>query len=178
MKRRGEQNPQEEYTVRKSTIFIILGLFSAGLVFASGSSGGSSGSSGAGSSGAPMSAAAPKTALDWYNRGYDAAQAQRYQEGVTDFNKAIALKADYAEAYNMLGFCTRKLGNVPQAMTYYDTALRLKPNFPEAREYYGEAYLQQGNLAKAVQQYVILYKAGSKNAAELLDSIALYVNKD
>ncbi len=157
-------------------MIILLGLFSAALVFASGSSGGSTGTSGT-SSGASMSAGSPKTALDWYNMGYDAAQSQRYQEGVTDFNKAIALKSDYAEAYNMLGFCTRKLGNVPQAMTYYDTALRLKPNFPEAREYYGEAYLQQGNLAKAVQQYIILEKAGTKNAGELLDQIALFVNK-
>ena len=77
----------------------------------------------------------------------------------------------------MLGFCTRKLGNVDEAFTYYEKALKIKPNFPEAREYYGEAYLQQGNLAKAVQQYIILEKAGSKNARELLEKIDDFVNK-
>jgi Flp pilus assembly protein TadD len=162
--------------VRRSMIMLFC-LFTAGIVFASGSSGGSSGSTGSSSGSSGTMSAKTPTALDYYNMGYDAAQAQRYQEGAADFNKAIALKSDYAEAYNMLGFCTRKMGNVPQAMTYYDTALRLKPNFPEAREYYGEAYLQQGNLAKAVQQYIILQKASSKNAAELLDQIALFVNK-
>ena len=104
-------------------------------------------------------------------------KAAKYNEAAQDFTKAIALKSDYAEAYNMLGFCTRKMGNVTQAMTYYDTALRLKPNFPEAREYYGEAWLQQGNLAKAVQQYVILEKTGTKNAKELLEKISDFVGQ-
>jgi tetratricopeptide (TPR) repeat protein len=69
------------------------------------------------------------------------------------------------------------MGNVNGAFAYYETALKLKPNFPEAREYYGEAYLQQGNLAKAVQQYIILEKAGNKNARELLEKIADFVNQ-
>ena len=119
----------------------------------------------------------PSSAVDWYNAGFSASDAGRYQEALTDFNNAISMKPDYAEAYNMLGFCTRKLGNVNQAFTYYEKALKLKPNFPEAREYYGEAYLQEGNLAKAVQQYIILEKAGSKNARELLEKIEIYVNQ-
>jgi tetratricopeptide (TPR) repeat protein len=157
--------------VRRLLVTLIC-LFSAGLLFASGSSGGSSGDSGSGTS-----TSASPTALDWYNTGYTASQAAKYSEAAAAFTKAIALKSDYAEAYNMLGFCTRKMGNVTKAMTYYDTALKLKPNFPEAREYYGEAWLQQGNLAKAVQQYIILQKAGVKNAAELLDQIAVFVNQ-
>jgi tetratricopeptide (TPR) repeat protein len=109
--------------------------------------------------------------------GSTSASAGRYQEGANAFQTAIALKSDYAEAYSMLGFCMRKLGNVKAAFGYYEKALLLKPNFPEAREYYGEAFLQAGNLARAVQQYVILYKAGSKNAVELLDQISDYANK-
>jgi protein O-GlcNAc transferase len=118
----------------------------------------------------------PSSALDWYNAGYTASDAGRYQEAVTDFKTALSMKPDYAEAYNMLGFCTRKLGNVNQAFSYYEKALKLKPNFPEAREYYGEAYLEEGNLAKAVQQYIILEKAGNRNARELLEKIDEFVN--
>jgi tetratricopeptide (TPR) repeat protein len=69
------------------------------------------------------------------------------------------------------------MGNVAGAFAYYEKALKLKPNFPEAREYYGEAYLEQGDLAKAVQQYIILQKAGSKNASELLEKIDTFVNR-
>jgi len=156
---------------------ILICLISAGALFASGSSGGTA--SGTTTSSSTSAAAGPSTALDWYNVGYAAANAGKFQDGVNAFTKAIALKSDYAEAYNMLGFCTRKLGNVKLAFTYYDKALSLKPNFPEAREYYGEAYLQLGNLPRAVQQYVILVKAGSaKNANELLDQISDYVNKN
>jgi tetratricopeptide (TPR) repeat protein len=108
--------------------------------------------------------------------GAIASNGGKYQEAIGDFQKAIALKSDYAEAYNMLGYDTRMAGKVKEAFVYYDKALKLRPNFPEAREYYGEAYLQLGNLAKAVQQYIILEKAGDKNAAELLEKIGNYVN--
>jgi Flp pilus assembly protein TadD len=156
----------------KRIVIFILSVFLAGTVFAAGSGGGGGGaSSGSGSKPSPTSA------LDFYNIGYAASQSGNYSEAITNFQKAISLKSDYAEAYNMLGFSTRKMGDVAKAFTYYETALKLKPNFPEAREYYGEAYLQQGNLAKAVQQYIILQKAGNKNAAELLDKIGDFVNQ-
>jgi tetratricopeptide (TPR) repeat protein len=156
-------------------IIALVGL-TPGILFASGTGGGSASSSGTSSS--TSTAKAPTTALDWYNAGYTASGAGQYKEAAIDFTNAIALKSDYAEAYNMLGYCTRKLGDVTKAFTYYDKALKLKPNFPEAREYYGEAYLQLGNLPKAVQQYIILVKGGNtKVASELLDQIDSYVNK-
>ncbi len=157
----------------RRAIVLFISLVAAGSLFAAGSGGG--GGNGGGGRGAGMSQ--PSSAQDWYNVGYSASNAGRYQEAVTAFNNALALKSDYAEAYNMLGFCTRKMGNVQEAFTYYEKALKIKPNFPEAREYYGEAYLQSGNLAKAVQQYIILEKAGNKNARELLEKIEEFVNK-
>ncbi len=155
---------------------LVLAGFLAGSLYAAGSSGGGGGSTGGGGSMSGNRGAGQQSALDLYNQGYTLANAGKFQEAATYFQKAIAVKTNYAEAYNMLGYCTRKLGDVQGAFTYYDKALQLKPNFPEAREYYGEAYLQEGNLAKAVQQYIILEKAGNKNARELLDKIDDYVN--
>ncbi len=145
----------------------------AGALFAAGTGGGTASSSG---TGAAMSPSPASSALQWYNTGYAASQAGRYGEAITDFTNAISLKSDYAEAYNMLGFCTRKSGDAVKALTYYQTALKLKPDFPEAREYYGEALLQRGDLVHAVQQYIILEKARSANANELLDQIQAYVD--
>jgi tetratricopeptide (TPR) repeat protein len=166
--------------MRRVIIFTI-SILLAGSLFAAGTGGGSSssGSSSKGNGGGNRAATQSQqpTALELYNKGYAASDAGRYQEAADAFRAAIALKSDYAEAYNMLGFCTRKMGDVSGAFAYYDKALQLKPNFPEAREYYGEAYLQQGDLAKAVQQYIILEKAGTKNARELLEKIDDFVNK-
>lgn len=152
------------------SILMLVASVSAFAAGSSGGSGGGGGSSGGGSSGQPP-------ALMAYNDGYRLSQVGKYDEAIVQFKKAIGLNANYAEAYNMLGFCTRKLGNTADAFTYYDKALQLKPNFPEAREYYGEAYLQSGDLTKAVQQYVILQKAGSKYAKDLFEDIDAYVNK-
>ena len=159
----------------KRITVVLLSVFLAGTAFAAGSGGGGGGSTGGAS--ASNGAASAPSPLDLYNSGYAASQAGKYAEAASYFQRAIDLKRDYAEAYNMLGFSARKMGNLAKAFTYYETALKLKPNFPEAREYYGEAYLQQGNLAKAVQQYIILQKAGSKNAAELLEKIDDFVNQ-
>jgi tetratricopeptide (TPR) repeat protein len=161
--------------MRRSFVFLI-SLFVAGALFANNSSGSSGGSSSGGGGGATKVASSTPSALDWYNRGFAASDAGKYQDAINDFQQAISLKADYAEAYNMLGFSTRKIGKVKDAFAYYEKALTLKSNFPEAREYYGEAFLQEGNLAKAVQQYIILQKAGTKNAGELLEKIDEFVN--
>ena len=144
-------------------IVFALSILLAGSLYAAGSGGGG-GASGGGTGGGGNKTTGQSSALDLYNKGYAASDAGRYQAAADLFKAAIAQKGDYAEAYNMLGFCTRKMGNVAGAFAFYEKALQLKPNFPEAREYYGEAYLQQGDLAKAVQQYIILQKGGSKNA--------------
>lgn len=153
----------------KTFLSVLMMTLAAGVFAAGSGSGGGGGGSGGGSGRSP--------AVSAYDEGYRLSQAGQYESAVVSFKKAVSLNPNYAEAYNMLGFCTRKLGNTADAFAYYDKALALKPNFPEAREYYGEAYLQAGDLAKAVQQYVILQKAGSKYAKDLFEDIDAYVNK-
>ena len=157
----------------RRSVVILFAFFTAGATFAAGS-GGAGWSSGSGTVAPP---AQPTTAQDWFNVGYNASDKGHFDEAIQDFKTAISLKSDYAEAYNMLGFCSRKMGDIKKSFEYYNIALKLKPNFPEAREYLGEAYLQDGNLAKAVQQYIMLQKTGDKNARVLLDSISDFVNK-
>ena len=48
------------------------------------------------------------------------------------------------DAWNYLGFATRKLGNHADAQTYYFNALRLDPDHLQAMEYLGELYLETG----------------------------------
>jgi Flp pilus assembly protein TadD len=149
-------------------------VLSGTIIFALGTAPSSSGG-GSMKSGATVSAT-PTTAPQFYAAGYSASQANRFDEAIADFRSAISLKADYAEAYNMLGYCLRKSGNATEAFTDYEKALSLKPNFPEAREYYGETFLAVDNLKDALRQYVILQKAGKSQAKELLEKISDYLS--
>jgi tetratricopeptide (TPR) repeat protein len=53
---------------------------------------------------------------------------------------------------NLVGYNTRKLGDIDKGLDYYHRALALDPNYLLAREYLGEGYLQKGDLAKAKEQ--------------------------
>ena len=156
----------------KRTAIFFFSLFLSGALYAVGSGGG--GDMGGGSGAAP---AEMKSAQDWYAAGYTASQAENYREAIRNFRKAVSLNRDYAEAYNMLGFCLRKLGRVKEALAHYEKALKLKPDFPEAREYYGEAHLQNDNLAGALEQYRILEQSGRPEAQELSAKIEEYKNR-
>jgi len=50
---------------------------------------------------------------------------------------------------NMVGYNTRKLGDLDKGIDYYHKALALDPNYVKAREYLGEGYLQRGDLGEA-----------------------------
>ena len=52
----------------------------------------------------------------------------------------------------LIGYSTRKLGDVDKGIDYYHQALAIDPDYTKARQYLGEAYLQKGDVAKAKEQ--------------------------
>jgi Flp pilus assembly protein TadD len=54
-----------------------------------------------------------------------------------------------ADAWNLLGFTQRKLGEFDAAGVAYDTALKINPAHLGALEYQGELFLQTGAVDKA-----------------------------
>jgi cytochrome c-type biogenesis protein CcmH/NrfG len=54
-----------------------------------------------------------------------------------------------ADAWNLLGFTQRKLGEFDAARVAYDTALTINPGHLGALEYQGELFLQTGAIDKA-----------------------------
>jgi tetratricopeptide (TPR) repeat protein len=68
---------------------------------------------------------------------------------VEHMTKVVARRPWDDQAYNLLGFAHRKLGNYRQAVVYYQQALALNPYHRGALEYLGEAYVEQGCLAQA-----------------------------
>lgn len=92
---------------------------------------------------------ASRSAEAEYNAGLRHKADGRLEEAVADFRRAVALRSDFPEAWNELGFSLRRTGKYTEALEAYDRALRLRPNFPEALEYLGEAYVSLGRMDQA-----------------------------
>lgn len=75
----------------------------------------------------------PKLMQAWYNRGYCYFLADdKYDAAISDFEQAVALKPDYAEAHFMLGSIYERFGDKEAALRYYQAALKAKPDFAAA----------------------------------------------
>ena len=51
---------------------------------------------------------------------------------VKRYEKALAIKPDYAEAHNNLGATLQELGQLDEAVKSYEQALTIKPDYAEA----------------------------------------------
>jgi Tfp pilus assembly protein PilF len=152
------------------TVFALLLLSMIPLLgFAVGTGASSSGNSGSARSADNM------TADDYYNKGLALSDAGKYSDALPEFQRAVALRTDFAEAYNMIGFTYRKLGKLNLSLRSYEKALKIRPDFPEAYEYLGETYLAADDLVHAMKNYLYLRNGGQKQAQELWEKIVDYV---
>ena len=62
---------------------------------------------------------------------------------------ALAKASNNADAWNLMGYAHRKLGQVDQALGFYQKALSLNAEHRGALEYLGELYLQTGRPKQA-----------------------------
>ena len=95
----------------------------------------------------------------------------QYAAALAKFKESTELDSTLHEAWNYVGYTSRKLGNYDEALAAYDKALSLKPGYPDALEYRGEAYLGLGRIDDAKQAYLDLYAGNRTLAAKLLTAI-------
>ncbi len=88
--------------------------------------------------------------------GEKAAMDGNFEAAIGYFSKVVNTDPTSTDAYNLLGFSYRKLGNVDLAFENYNAALENDPNHLGANEYIGELYLEIGELAKAEKHLKIL----------------------
>lgn len=81
---------------------------------------------------------------------------------------ATALDASYHEAWNLVGYAARKLGDYDKAFAAYEKCLALKPDYAPAREYLGEAWLDRGDAARAREQLAKLEELKAEDEAKTL----------
>ena len=69
------------------------------------------------------------------------------------YNKALAIKPDYADAYNNMGNALKEQGKLEEAIEAYNKALAIKPDYAEAYNNMGNALQEQGKLEEAIEAY-------------------------
>ncbi len=144
-----------------ATVLVTLGL-SAPLALAAG--GGNSGYS------------APSKSQDYLDAA-KLVKSEKFAEAIPLLKKAVEANPKDADAYNLLGFSHRKLGDFDSALVHYQTALKLDPNHVGANEYLGELYLQMGDVEKAEERLSTLNWAclfGCEEYTDLKQAIAEY----
>ena len=89
------------------------------------------------------------------------------------FEKAIAIKLDYAEAHNNLGITHTQLGQLDAAVKSFKSALAINPNYAEAHNNLGIALKELNQLDEAVKSYqkAVAIKPGFAEANNNLGTI-------
>ncbi|HEY3215342.1 MAG TPA: tetratricopeptide repeat protein [Candidatus Eisenbacteria bacterium] len=101
---------------------------------------------------------------------------KKFKRALDRGERAVALDSTYHEAWNLVGYAARKLGNYDKAFAAYDKCLSLDPDYAPAREYLGEAWLERGDAKKAREQLARLEEInpGSTDAQTLRTAIETY----
>ena len=89
-----------------------------------------------------------------YNiQGAIAHRLGQIDESIRHYNKAIAIKPDYAEAYSNLGNTFQEQGNLEKAINAYNIAIDIQPKYADAYNNLGNTLHLQGRLDKAIDAY-------------------------
>lgn len=102
---------------------------------------------------------------------------KQYENARGYFAAAVQRKATLHEAWNYIGYTSRKLGEYDKALASYDEALRLNPSYAEAIEYRGEAYLGLNRIDDAKNAYMQLFRDARPLADQLMAAMQRWVSE-
>ena len=96
----------------------------------------------------------------------------RHEEAIADYDEAIRLEPDYAEAYNHRGIARRNLERYEEAIADYDEAIRLRPDFISTYYDRARANMKLGDASKARQDFMTTLALAQEKGDEKLASAA------
>jgi tetratricopeptide (TPR) repeat protein len=109
----------------------------------------------------------PTTAEDCLKRGEERAGRHDFDDAISDYNRALRLKSDCAEAYNDRGQSYYGKGEYDKAIAAFSRAIELRPAYPNAFNNRGAAYMASGisrNRAIADFDQALMLKPDFRNA--------------
>ena len=99
---------------------------------------------------------------------------KNYEKATRQLKRIIANDRTDADAWNLLGFASRKYGDFNAAENAYEQALLLQPDHRGALEYQGELFIRQGKLnaaRKNLQALIALCPSGCDELINLQASL-------
>ena len=108
-----------------------------------------------------------KANLDLAN-GKDKNAEKKFKRALDHATDAVRLDSTYFEAWNLVGFASRKLGDYPRSLSAYGRCLAIQPGYAPAREYLGEAYLELGRVRDAREQLGWLQRLNAPDQTKIL----------
>jgi hypothetical protein len=83
----------------------------------------------------------------------------KLDEALTDYDKALALSPNYADAYNNRGEIYRQKRDYVNALKDFQNALRLDPKFAEPHYNVGLVFEAEGKKDQAAREFLVYIKA-------------------
>jgi tetratricopeptide (TPR) repeat protein len=105
------------------------------------------------------------------SKGSQAEVKQGFRDAREKFRKAVEADPSTKEAWNLIGYTSRRLGDYTESLQAYEAALKLAPDYPEAIEYLAELYVETGRLDDAKASFAKLVKLQPSYAKVLLQSM-------
>jgi tetratricopeptide (TPR) repeat protein len=94
-----------------------------------------------------------ENALNHLNRGKDLYAENKFDGAIAEFDKAIAINRNLAEAYFYKGTAYSEKGDYDHAIADYTQAIRINPNLASAYYNRGYAYRRKGDNDRAIADY-------------------------
>jgi tetratricopeptide (TPR) repeat protein len=95
----------------------------------------------------------PNCWMCYNNLGTLLAQTGQRQAAAQQFQQALRIKPDHAEAYYNLGIISAGYGKLDEAVERYRQALQINPRYTEAHNNLGSALVGLGRLDEGIEQY-------------------------
>ena len=93
------------------------------------------------------------TAMENYNAGYKAFQAENYKKAISFYKQAISLDSKYVDAYDNCGLSYRRLGNLDSAAYFYKKSIEINPSGQIAHGNLAIVYSTKGENENAIKEY-------------------------
>jgi tetratricopeptide (TPR) repeat protein len=98
-----------------------------------------------------------------------------FSEAREKFRAAAAANPAMREAWNMVGYTSRRLGDYEESLKAYEKALALTPDYPEAIEYRAELFLLTGRFDEVKGAYTQLLQSSPSYAGVLKTAMQEWV---